>query len=153
CKVIAVAQHMNDTVETVLFNLSRGTGLQGLQGSLPLRDDSHVVRPLLFLHSEEITDFVQNLGIPYRADSSNFSNKYARNKIRLGSIPEFGQLNPHVIRIIADNRARFRDAQEVINKHMQGLRSQIMTARSDHSWRIAKEELEHVHLSGLYFMF
>lgn len=153
CKVIAVAQHMNDSVETVLFNLSRGTGLQGLQGILPLRDDSHVVRPLLFLHSEEITDFVQNQGIPYRDDSSNFSNKYARNKIRLDIIPEFEQLNPHFIRIMADNIARFRDAQEVINNHMQELRSQIMIARSDHSWRIAKEELEHLQLSELYFMF
>lgn len=153
CKVIAVAQHMNDSVETVLLNLSRGTGLQGLQGILPLRDDSHVVRPLLFLQSEEITVFVHNQGIPFRDDSSNFSNKYARNKIRLDIIPEFEQLNPHFIRVMADNIARFRDAQEVINKHMQELRSQIIIARSDHAWRIAKEELERLQLSELYFMF
>ncbi|MGN0001961.1 MAG: tRNA lysidine(34) synthetase TilS [Sphingobacterium composti] len=152
CKVIAVAQHINDAVETVLFNLSRGTGLQGLQGILPKRNDSKVVRPLLFLQSKEITDFVQQLGIPFRDDSSNFSNKYARNKIRLDIIPEFEKLNPEFVTIMDDNIQRFRDSQQVLYSFISRLRNEILILRGKDSWQMLKSEIQKLSMNELYFM-
>lgn len=152
CKVIAIAQHLNDSVETVLFNLSRGTGLQGLQGILPMRTDSKVVRPLLFLSSKEITAFMQQKNIPYRDDSSNFSTKYARNKIRLDIIPEFEQMNPGFIGIMADNITRFRDAQEVLNSTMKRMRKTILIARGKDSWSMLKTSIKSLSLHECYFL-
>lgn len=152
CNVIAVAQHGNDAVETVLFNLSRGTGLLGLQGILPKREDSHVVRPLLFLQSKQITEFVQQQQIPYRDDASNFSNKYARNKIRLDIIPEFEKLNPDFISIMEDNIQRFRDSQEVLVSYVDRLRKEILISRENDTWSIRKEELQKLHLNEVYFL-
>ena len=152
CSVIAVAHHMNDSVETVLFNLSRGTGLSGLQGILPKRDDNLVVRPMLYLQHKEIQDFVNQQQIPYRDDSSNFSNKYARNKIRLDIIPEFEKLNPEFISIMADNISRFRDSQELLQLYMERLRSQILAPRNNDSWNIAIAELEKLSVNEVYFL-
>lgn len=152
CSVIAVAQHMNDSVETVLFNLSRGTGLQGLQGILPKRLDSKVVRPILFLKSKEVTELVQKHQIPYRDDSSNASNKYARNKIRLDIIPEFEELNPDFVSNMNENIARFRDTQEVLREFVNQQRNQLFSARNTHSWTIRKNEIRHLSINQLYFL-
>lgn len=152
CKVVAVAQHMNDSVETVLFNMSRGTGLQGLQGILPKRVDSKVVRPLLFLKSNEILNLVQKYSIPFRDDSSNFSNKYARNKIRLDIIPEFEKLNPEFITIMNDNIQRLRDSQEVLLNLIERRRQDLFLPRGNDSWSIKKANLLKVTISELYFL-
>ncbi|MCA5004573.1 tRNA lysidine(34) synthetase TilS [Sphingobacterium bovistauri] len=153
CAVIAVAQHMNDAVETVLFNLSRGTGLQGIQGILPKRDDSKVVRPLLFLQSKEITELVKEYGIPYRDDSSNFSTKYARNKIRLDIIPEFEKLNADFVPIMNDNIHRFRDSQEVLVSYLNNLRRELFMERGKDSWCIDKKSVQKLSLNECYFLF
>jgi tRNA(Ile)-lysidine synthase len=152
CSVIAVAQHRNDSVETVLFNLSRGTGLLGLQGILPKREDSRVVRPLLFLQSNEIIKLVKHYAIPFRDDSSNFSNKYARNKIRLDIIPELEKLNPDFISIMDDNIQRFRDSQELLTSFMNRLRNDILLPRSKDSWQMQKFEIQKLSLNELYFV-
>ena len=77
---IAVAHHRDDQAETVLFKLFRGSGIRGLCGMQPAKDD--IIRPLLCVGRAEILDFLENEGIPYRTDSSNDSPDYARNRIR-----------------------------------------------------------------------
>ena len=84
CKV-AVAHNMDDRVETVLFNVIRGTGISGLKGIPYTRDN--VIRPLLDLSKEEIRKYCREMGEEIREDKSNFSNEYTRNKIRLDLIP------------------------------------------------------------------
>src|ERR1700754_2274872 len=79
-QVIALAHHQNDTIETILLNLTRGTGIAGLHGILPR--NGAIVRPLLFIRRKEIQQLINDLQIQYREDSSNASTKYARNKIR-----------------------------------------------------------------------
>ena len=153
CQVIAVAQHKNDSIETVLFNLSRGTGLSGLQGILPKREDSKVVRPILFLQSKEIKTLVEKFEIPYRDDSSNFSNKYARNKIRLDIIPQFEKLNAEFIGIMDDNIQRFRDSQELLSKYIDRIRTDILIPRGLESWLIQKDNLINLSLNECYFVF
>ncbi|MBL1407851.1 tRNA lysidine(34) synthetase TilS [Sphingobacterium faecale] len=151
CDYIAVAQHKNDHVETVLLNLSRGTGLLGLQGILPKRDN--VLRPLLFLTAAEVLSVVESLDVPYRDDSSNFSNKYARNKIRLDIIPQFEQLNPDFVSIMEDNIVRFQDAQGVLSLLVAQKRDELFVQIGEQQWEISKEAIKAQGISLLYYVF
>lgn len=85
CYKIAVAHHINDQAETVLFQLFRGSGLAGLRGMLPERDD--IIRPLLGLSREEIERYLTERGIIWCEDRTNASVEYSRNKIRHNILP------------------------------------------------------------------
>ncbi|WP_034785083.1 tRNA lysidine(34) synthetase TilS [Eubacterium xylanophilum] len=82
---IAVAHHMGDVAETVLFHLFRGSGPRGLSGIAPKRE--FLIRPILFASREEILDYIQENNLEYIDDSTNFEKKYSRNKLRLDVIP------------------------------------------------------------------
>lgn len=151
CDAIAIAQHKNDHVETVLLNLVRGTGLVGLQGILPKR--GRIIRPLLFLDSKEITTAVEQLGIPYRDDASNFSTKYARNKIRLDIVPKFEELHPEFIETMDDNITRFQDANRVLRGFVAELRKELFIPKTTDEWMIDKASLLDKDLALLYFLF
>ena len=71
---ILTAHHQNDLVETVLLNLVRGTGIAGLHGILPKKNN--IIRPLLFATKEEIISYAVECNLKWREDSSNESNKY-----------------------------------------------------------------------------
>jgi tRNA(Ile)-lysidine synthase len=90
---IAVAHNLNDVSETILFNLFRGTGIAGLCGIKPVRDD--IIRPILCLSRREIEEYLSDRNIDYRTDSTNLKNDYSRNKLRNVVIPYITQnLNP-----------------------------------------------------------
>ncbi len=82
---IAVAHNMNDNSETFLLNLFRGTGLLGLAGIQPVRDN--IIRPILCLEREEILTYLREKNVEYRTDSTNEETDYTRNKIRLRLMP------------------------------------------------------------------
>ncbi len=151
CAKIAVAQHKNDHVETVLFNLARGTGLQGLRGILPQRDK--IIRPLLFLDSREISEAVLQLGVPYRDDASNFSTKYSRNKIRLDIIPQFEQLNPDFIQVMEDNIVRFQESYQVLQDFVGARRGELFVEQRPQLWRVAKTALQDMEIGLLFLLF
>ena len=90
--LIATAHHADDNVETVLFNLIRGTGLRGLTG-IPVRN-GNIVRPLLFATKQEILDYCKANNLDFVTDSTNLEANYTRNKIRLKVIPELENVNP-----------------------------------------------------------
>ena len=77
---IVTAHHRDDSAETVLLNLFRGSGLRGLRGIVPVSGDLR--RPMLCLSSEEILSVLEEEGIPYRIDSTNEDDEYRRNRIR-----------------------------------------------------------------------
>ncbi len=77
---IAVAHHREDQGETILMNLFRGAGPDGLSGMQPL--SSNIIRPLLFASKKDILEYVREHGIPYAEDSSNLDNTYLRNQWR-----------------------------------------------------------------------
>ena len=89
---IAVAHHQDDAVETLLLNLIRGAGINGLTGMRV--SNGHVVRPLLCLSRDEVVRYLDCLGQSYVTDSTNLTDEYARNKVRLGVIPLMQQINP-----------------------------------------------------------
>ncbi|NGM64714.1 tRNA lysidine(34) synthetase TilS [Sphingobacterium sp. SGR-19] len=146
---IAVAQHQDDHIETVLLNLTRGTGLQGLQGILPKR--GNIIRPLLFLSSEEITTHVKELQIPFRDDQSNFSTKYARNKVRLEIIPKFREISAEFDDIMRENIVHFQEAYDLLQSFVLPIREELFMSE-DSLIRIKKSKLQpYLHRLPLLF--
>ena len=86
---IAVAHNKNDQAETILMNLFRGTGLQGLTGMDYIR--GRIIRPLLSITRHEIERYCEENSLGYRIDSSNLKGDFTRNRIRLELIPEINK--------------------------------------------------------------
>jgi tRNA(Ile)-lysidine synthase len=104
---IPTAHHASDNIETVLFNLSRGTGLQGLTGISP--KNGFIVRPLLGFKKEDIILFSKAKRIDFREDSSNETDKYSRNFIRQHIIPDFKKVNPSFENTMIENIEHFKE--------------------------------------------
>lgn len=97
---IAVAHHKNDQAETLLLNLIRGTGIRGMAGMYPLRNN--IARPLLCVTREEILSYLSQLGQNYVTDSTNLEREATRNKIRLDVLPLLAEINPNIISTLSD---------------------------------------------------
>ncbi|WP_291581124.1 tRNA lysidine(34) synthetase TilS [Bacteroides sp.] len=115
--VIAVAHHQDDSVETVLLNLIRGTGINGLLGIRPKNGD--IVRPLLCISRKEIIDYLQNAGQEYMTDSTNLQDEYTRNKIRLNLLPLMQEINPLVKEHIIDTSNYLNDVNRIYNRGIE----------------------------------
>ena len=122
--VIAVAHHRDDSVETFLLNLIRGTGINGLKGIAP--KNGYVVRPLLQESRENILDYLQHLNQEYVTDSTNLQDEYMRNKIRLNLLPLMKELNPSVSESIAATTERLADAALIYNKEREMAIQRVM---------------------------
>lgn len=124
-KVVAVAHHRDDSVETFLLNLVRGTGINGLQGIRPVNGD--VVRPLLCVSRAEILDYLSSLGQDYVTDSTNLQDEFVRNKLRLNVIPMLETINPSVSDTIAETARRLSDVAQVYQEAIQAAKQRVMT--------------------------
>ena len=114
---ICVAHHRDDSVETVLLNLVRGTGLRGLRGIQPR--NGNIIRPLLSLSREDIVQYLDALGESYVTDSTNLHNDVKRNKIRLDVMPLLRELNPSVNQSIFESSLRVGEALKVFDEAMK----------------------------------
>ncbi|MCC6683599.1 MAG: tRNA lysidine(34) synthetase TilS, partial [Bacteroidia bacterium] len=110
---LVTAHQATDQLETILLNLSRGTGLNGLEGIKV--QSGKLVRPLLFATRKEIENFALKNKIRFREDSSNASDKYARNRIRLHVLPELLHINPQAVEHIRHTSEVVQQANEFIN--------------------------------------
>lgn len=98
---IATGHHRDDQAETVLINLLRGSGLEGLKGIPPVRD-GRIIRPLLHVGRQEILEFLCREGLTYMTDSSNLSPLFLRNRIRHELIPELTlRYNPGIVEALS----------------------------------------------------
>jgi tRNA(Ile)-lysidine synthase len=126
---IAAAHHQTDAIETILFNLTRGTGIAGLHGILPKRD--LLIRPLLCLSRSEIDEIIKKEHLDFVEDSSNRADKYARNKIRLHVIPQLKAINPKLEQTFEQNIQRFSETEMVLQQVVSQLRSSICKTRQN----------------------
>ena len=110
---ICVAHHRDDSVETVLLNLVRGTGLRGLTGIQPR--NGYILRPLLCVSRAEIEAFLAEKGQKYVTDSTNLETDVQRNVVRLEVLPLFRKLNPAVVENIQRTAENLAEAQQVLN--------------------------------------
>lgn len=118
--VIAVAHHSDDSVETVLLNLTRGTGIRGLTGIKP--KNGFIVRPLLCVSKSEIEDYLKSLDQPFVTDSTNLLSDFTRNKIRLKLLPLMREINPSVEDSIMNTSIKL---QQVLDVYLSAVRSGI----------------------------
>jgi len=140
---IATAHHQNDVIETMLLNLTKGTGLTGLHGILPKR--GRLVRPMLFLNSSEIIQAVQHMQLDYRDDQSNFETQYIRNKIRWKVVPVLKDINPVLERTFAANAKRFRELEQLVHAHIGALRDQLFISVDEDTYQIDIAKLKTLH--------
>lgn len=108
---ICVAHHRDDSVETVLLNLVRGTGIRGLRGIQPR--NGYILRPLLSTNRNEIIGFLASLDQAFVTDSTNLVPDVKRNKIRLELMPLMQQLNPNVAQSIFETSLRVSEAVNI----------------------------------------
>lgn len=106
---LLTAHHANDNIETLLLNFFKGTGISGLHGILPKQ--KNICRPLLFAKKEMLLAFANENQLPFVEDSSNASNKYARNYFRNELIPGLQKVFPQVEENLLDNIERFREIE------------------------------------------
>lgn len=137
--VIAVAHHRDDSVETFLLNLIRGTGINGLKGIAPL--NGHIVRPLLNVSRQNILQYLEHLHQDYVTDSTNLQDEYMRNKIRLNILPMLGELNPSVSESIAETANRLAETSLVYNKEMAEAKNRVIKRNGNNLKAIHVERL------------
>jgi len=115
--LLATAHQLNDNIETILFNLTKGTGIKGLRG-IPVRN-GNTIRPIFFASREEIESYQQEHKLEFREDSSNAEDKYTRNKIRHQIIPLLKEINPSLENTFAEKIELFTKLETMYEKQMK----------------------------------
>lgn len=135
--VVAVAHHQDDSVETILLNLIRGTGINGLLGIRPR--NGAIVRPLLCVNREEILLYLQGIGQDYVTDSTNLEDEYTRNKIRLNLLPLMQTINPSVKNSLIETGNYLNDVSAIYNKYTKEAKTRIVTTDGIRIHELLKE--------------
>lgn len=123
---IAVAHHMDDQAETLLFHLVRGSHLAGMEGMQPMAENK-VIRPLLSCRKEEIVAWLAEHNVSWCEDATNADNVYARNSIRNEVLPVLGRINNRAVEHMAEFAKEMtaykayiqRDVDAYLQKHVQ----------------------------------
>jgi tRNA(Ile)-lysidine synthase len=126
---ICVAHHRDDSVETVLLNLVRGTGLRGLTGIQPR--NGNILRPLLCVSRAEIETFLAENAQKYVTDSTNLEADVQRNIVRLEVLPLLKKLNPAVAENIQRTAENLAEAQQVLNVAIANINNSNILNLSD----------------------
>jgi tRNA(Ile)-lysidine synthase len=126
---IAVAHNLNDNIETMMINLIRGTGIEGLTGMKPATNN--IIRPLLFATRQEIVKHCKKHMISYREDLSNADTKYLRNKIRHNILPVFKEINPSVESTLNETAERLSGINEIFNDYINRLREDVTVQNNE----------------------
>lgn len=134
----ATAHNADDNAETILLNLFRGAGVQGLSGIPVLRDDRKIIRPLLFASRQEIEQYAEQEHLAFRTDSSNAKDVYTRNFIRHQILPSVKEgINPNVVQTLHRSSELFRELEAFL----------IYTARQSFELVVAKKTDDELHIS------
>lgn len=122
-EAVAVAHHRDDSVETVLLNLIRGTGIRGLTGIKP--KNGHIIRPLLCCDREAVLEYLEERNLTYMTDRSNLLNEYRRNKIRLDVLPLLESIQPSVRESISRTIDHLNETEILYEKAMEEAKARI----------------------------
>jgi len=114
---IAIAHHRDDSVETVLLNLTRGTGIRGLTGIPP--QNGKIVRPLLNITRYDILNYLRERNLSFVEDSTNNEDIYTRNKLRLNVFPFLESINPSVKEAISRTSEHLSQVANIYSDYIQ----------------------------------
>ena len=134
---IATAHNADDNAETILLNLFRGAGVQGLSGIPLYRDDRKIIRPLLFAQRDEIEEYANVEGLEFRTDSSNLKDHYTRNFLRHNILPPIKkEVNPNLVPTLNRSAELFRELEAFLT----------YTARQSFDLLVAKKTDDELHI-------
>ncbi len=127
--VYATAHHLNDAIETLIFNLTKGSGIAGLHGILP--KNGLAIRPMLFASRSDIERYATEQGLAWREDSSNTALKYQRNLIRHKVVPVLKKINPNLETTFSNTFERLSAVEQFYNTYIERLRNDLCSARGE----------------------
>ncbi|MBS1557999.1 MAG: tRNA lysidine(34) synthetase TilS [Bacteroidetes bacterium] len=133
---LATAHHLNDSIETVLINITRGTGLEGLDGIAA--KNKNIIRPLLFATREQIHSYVKENKIRWREDASNNTDDYVRNYLRHQVIPKLKKINPSLEDSVADMLEKTAAGNELAEAGLLQWREKFETIQGDQIFFLKK---------------
>lgn len=126
---LAVAHHMDDQAETVLFHLARGSRMAGMEGMHPVSED--VIRPLLQCRKEELVQWLQERQVSWMEDRTNADNTYARNCIRNQVVPALAKVNAQAVRHIAEFAEEMTGYRQFFQHAVDAYIEQEVTCQND----------------------
>ena len=135
--LLSLGHNLNDSIETMIINLSRGTGLNGLTG-ISCRSGS-VIRPILFATREMIKDYASSKNLEYREDSSNSQTRYTRNKIRHRVLPVLEEINPSILRSLEETSEYLQSAYIIYEQAIRDRKDQIIESDGKFEYCIISE--------------
>ncbi len=141
---IAVAHNKNDSVETVLIKLARGSALNGLKGIMP--KSGNIIRPLIATERADIERFLNENDLSFVTDSTNLTCDYTRNCVRNLIIPQFEKLNPSFISTVYSNLESLCDDDEFL-ENTANLYNNIFIINSNGDVEIDKFKLKDLEKS------
>ena len=136
---IATAHHLNDSIETVLYNFTKGCGIRGLHGILP--KNGNIIRPLLFSTKKEIEKLAIENELNWREDVSNATDKYARNKIRHHVVPVLKDLNSVFEKTVGENLIRLQETEKLYEFAVKQIKEEIIR-KEDNLLKIHIQKLQ-----------
>ena len=128
-KHILTAHHLDDSLETFLINLSRGSGIDGLLG-IPKVNDA-VYRPLLIFKKDEILSYAKENKISWREDSSNRKQDYLRNQIRIEVLPKLKEINPNLLDNFSKSIDRLQQSKSIIKDKIDDFIKNVSFTRGE----------------------
>ena len=127
---IAIAHNKNDKIETIIMHLLRGTGLNGLIGLEPIKNNKYI-RPLLECSRQEIEEYCEKNNLNPKIDKTNFDNTYTRNKIRNIVIPYIKQeFNPNIVETLDRLSDLVKEEELYITKQVEKIYREICISES-----------------------
>lgn len=128
---IAIAHNKNDKAETIIMHLLRGSGLSGLKGIEPIRDNKYI-RPLIECERSEIEKYCDENNLNPRIDKTNFENEYTRNKIRNIVIPYIKkEFNPNIVETLDRLSEVATDESNYINRQVQNTYNKLLVEKTE----------------------
>ena len=135
---LATAHHLNDSLETVLLNLTKGTSLQGMSG-IPLKNGK-IIRPMLFASHDMIKAYADFLRLKWHEDLSNSTDDYQRNFLRHQVVPKLKELNPSLEETLHNTLTKIYGALELMNLGKEEIEKKMK--KSDEGLRITNDLVE-----------
>ncbi|MFI5218195.1 MAG: tRNA lysidine(34) synthetase TilS [Bacteroidia bacterium] len=146
---ISIAHHADDSSETVLLNLIRGTGIAGYHGIL--QKNKKIVRPLLFASKEEIMDYATENKIKWREDASNKSDDYLRNNIRRSVIPKLKEINPSFSHNMHHHISLMSETESLYREYILQLKNDLLKKNGNNIFIEISELKKHRSVATLLF--